>query len=334
MTNYIKNDAGLLVPFAPAIIKRNYIEGGASHRNEMTGEYRLEVRRADGSLKQDTGWFKNLILDSGLNRIGSGVGVGGCAVGTGAAPPTVTQSGLQARSAWTITTQSNVYTAQPAAPYYYQAATTYRFALGALNGNYTEVGVGWTENDMFSRALIVNDVGAPTPLTVLSDEQLDVTYRLRMYHPTSDWGGTYTISGATYTVIGRSSVATSNSWTSFGAPTQQSQGLTPAHRGWPGGAIYYAGAISADATGSPSGQQASNGAVYPTQIAYSNNSFSRSATLTNDLNQVNISGGIRSVQLSYPGGVTASQYQFDPPIPKNNTRTLNLTFSTSWARRP
>ena len=329
MTNYIKNEAGLLVPFAPAILKRNYIEGGASHRHEMTGEYRMEVRRADGSLKHDTGWFKNLILNEGLNRLGTGEAGTGCAVGTGTSAPAATQTALQARSAWTTTNQSNVYSAQPTAPYFLTHARTYRFALGALNGNYSEVGVGWTQDNMFSRALIVDGGGNPSPITVLADEQLDVTYRLRLYFPTTDWGGTYTIGGASNTVTGRMVSVTSNWWSSYNSPL--GNGPVVPVLGSPGAGAGYAGPLGAVTAGNPSGSFAGNSDSV-NLLAYTNNSYSRSGTVGFGLNTGN--AATFKVLTAVAGMLGQVQYDFAPAIAKDNTKTLLFTLSSSWARRP
>lgn len=329
MTNYIKNDAGLLVPFAPAILKRGYIEAGIDDHIGLSGEYRLQVRRADGSLKKDTGWFKNLILDAGLNRIGTGGIIGGCALGTNSTAPSATQTALVARAAWTTTNQaSSNMQAQAAAPYYFTTSRTYRFAVGALNGNYTEVGVGWTQDNMFSRALIVDSGGNPTPITVLSDESLDVTYRLRIYPQSTDWGGTYTISGTSYTVTGRTASVTSNittgdAFNSVWLPVDASASNASALAG-------SLGAITSTPTGSNFNVEASSNIV---NAAYSNNSLSRSTTVTWGLNFGNAPGGIKSV-LFTGSTIPRTQYEFTPVIPKNNTRTFAMTVSCTWGRRP
>lgn len=326
MTNYIKNEAGLLVPFAPAIIKRNYIEGEASHTAGMSGEYRMEVRRADGSLKHDTGWFKNLILDAGLNRLGSGGGVSGCAVGTDSTAPAATQTALVARSAWTTTRQSFTSSAAATAPYYYQVSTTWRFAIGALNGNYSEVGVGWAQDNMFSRALIVNGGGTPTPISVLADEQLDVTYRLRLYLPTTDWGGTYTIGGSSYTVLGRSYAVTTNYWATVGDPTGAA---LVAVQGTNYGAAYSGGIAAITATSMSGGY--AGGSDISTHEAYSNSSYSRTSTIGWGLNNGNAAAFKGFTVYGTAGG---TQYEFTPAIPKDNTKTLTFRLSCSWARRP
>lgn len=52
------------------------------------------------------------------------------------------------------------------------------------------------------------------------------------------------------------------------------------------------------------------------------------------LNDSNLSGGIRSILILSNSGVCRYQIQFDPAIPKDNTKVLSLTIQHSWARRP
>lgn len=332
MTHYHKTESGLLVPFAPHILKRNAIEGEVSNKATMQGLYKLTVRRADGSVKQETPWFENLILDTGLEQLGTSTATGSlgpCEIGTGTAVPSVSQTQLQSFSARTTNAIAAGQSAQATSPYYYSAWRTWRFAIGTLNGNYTEVGVGWDSNNLFSRALITPDGVTPAAITVLSDEQLDVSYTMRVYPPSeSDWGaGTFDISGASYDVFGRLSQAATN--TGY----HVLQGSNPiAPTALSGNRIrWYAGTVGA-ITGAPSG--ANNPVFSDTLAAYTPGSLSRNSTANFGLSDGNTAGGIRSVVVQPNGFMYSCQYQFTPAIPKDDTKTLSLTFSCSWARRP
>ena len=64
----------------------------------LQGEYRLVINRQDGS-QQDTGWFPNLILNQGLDRLGLGTNpyysiIRYAHVGSGTTAPAATQTGL------------------------------------------------------------------------------------------------------------------------------------------------------------------------------------------------------------------------------------------------
>lgn len=311
------------------ILKRRSLEAGADSRFGMSGEYRLIVRRADGSIRQDTGFFSNLILDAGLNRIGTATAEGRCEIGTGTAAPAANQTALATLSAGTTDALAPGYSASVAPPYYLQYTTTYRFAVGALNGNYTEVGIGWASNQLFSRALIVDGGGLPTSITVLSTEQLDVVYRLRMYYPTSDWGGTYSIGGVSTTVAARGAHAGNPMWQYSGSPLAGNVSPLP-----PTGIMttaVYTGSLGL-ITGSPSGSSANTGAS-PVNTAYSNNSLTRVSTVNLGLGVGNIIGGISAFGTEGSQGLLSTQWEFSPPIAKDATKTLALTFSATWARR-
>jgi hypothetical protein len=214
--------------------------------------------------------------------------------------------------------------------YYNEFVTGNRFAAGTLNGTYTEVGVGWGNTTLFSRALIVDGSGNPTSITVLSDEVLDVYYRLRKYPPLVDVTGTRVISSVSYdyTLRARSVTDTGGSafWgrmvdTAVGATTRIS--AVSAY-------LLATGNIGA-ITGTVSGT--SSGAASAANQTYSNNSLTRGVIVTYGLTNGNVSGGARSA--TFVSNLEAAfQCEFDPVIPKDNTKTLTLNWSVSWGRRP
>lgn len=318
------------------ILKRRFIDlEPDTHKIGMTGEYRLRVIREDGSVRQDTGWFPNIILNSGLNRWGTGAVIAGAEIGTGTSVPTAAQTALDVARAYTTNsgTGNKTLAAQGSPPYFTTHTSVYRTALGQLNssvhGNYTEVGVGWAAGSMFSRALILDSGGSPTSITVLSTEQLDIIYRLRSYPPTVDTSTTVTIGGVSYTVVGRASNVTSAS-SAYGwyfTPLNVASGMSPYFNTWIIQA--FTGNIGI-ITGEPSGTlaQASTGS----DVAYANNSMSFSSSVAIGLSECNLAGGIRSVQKQ--NSIGTFQYDFGASIPKNNTKTLVLNTSFTWARKP
>jgi hypothetical protein len=274
----------------------------------------------------------NLVTDSGLNRLGVAAFRNTCVVGTGSNEPTVFDAQLQSTRARTTTGAPNSpgTTAQSSEPYYTQVNPGFRFGVGSASGNLTEVGIGWFTGNglgdytLFARALIRDELGDPTTVTVLGDEVLDVYYALRIYPPTVDATYDISISGETYSCITRASTVSNNqSWT------------VPAGRvtftSFPGGTApgVFNGPIGT-ITGGPSGVATYNASI--SNLAYSNNSLYQDATLNWGLDQGNVSGGIRSVR--YQTGAGCYQTQFDPPIPKDNTKVLAVSFRVGWARRP
>ena len=316
------------------ILKRRHIEAEINSRVGLSGEYKLIVRHGDGTIKGETDWFDNLILDSGLNAMGTIAAINRCAIGTGTTAPAASQTALVAFAASTTTVVSSTNTAQASAPYFTTRTITFRFALGALNGNYSEVGVGWADISMFSRALIVDGVGAATTITVTSAEQLDVVYRLKIYAPTADVVGAVTISGVSYNITGR--VAEATAYSVFGQPGES---VVLVANPFVSAMTVYAGQIGL-VTGLPSGSSTGYGGTV-TNSTYTNNSTVRQAIFAIPLNTVLPSNApMKSFFVKTNGlGNLELQYQFEKVsdgtgIPKDTNKTLSMTFQIGWGRRP
>lgn len=291
------------------------------HETQCAGWFKIEATRPDGTRRVLADWFPNLILDGGLDRMGANHDyLSWCQVGSGSTAPVAAQTALVNRIAGTNTALNNSG-AQASAPYFGWIRQTYRFAQGVAAGNLSEVGVGWaTSGSLFSRALILDGGGSPTTITVLSDEVLDVTYELRRYPGTVDLTGTVVLNGVTHNWVSRASgVTNTSSWA--GADTMALDLATS-----------YDGDIGAVTALFPSGTA---GSLTATALAYSAGSYVRAATVSAGLNDSNLSGGIRSLVIgSYSKGGGRYQIQFDPAIPKDDTKVLSLTIQHSWARRP
>lgn len=292
------------------------------HETQCAGWFKIEATRPDGTRRVLADWFPNLILDGGLDRMGANSDyLNWCQVGSGSTAPVATQTALVNRIAGTNTQQASVNGAQASAPYYGWRRLTYRFAQGVAAGNLSEVGVGWdSTGSLFSRALILDGGGSPTTITVLSDEVLDVTYELRRYPGTVDLTGTVVLNGVTHNWVSRAAgVTNSGLWTGTGQMALD----------W---AASFAGDIGTVTALNPSG---TSELMSTTSLAYSSGSYARAATVSAGLDQSNLGGGIRSIVISSNAwGAGRYQIQFDPAIPKDNTKVLSLTIQHSWARRP
>lgn len=295
-------------------------------RPRVAGWFKLEAIRPDGRVRPLTGWFPNLITDVGLNRMGQGNYLVACQVGTNNTPPNVNDTALAGYVAGTTTTQASSDGAQSTAPYYGWKRITYRFAEGTATGNIAEVAIAsaaaFASAVNFSRALVLDEFGDPTTVTVLSDEVLDVTYELRLYPPLVDVTGTLTVTGSgTHDYTLRASNVTSV--TAWGMSLGNVVTLNPygsTHLSVYNGDI---GAI----TSAPAG---SSGSVGVGTAAYSNTSYLRQGTGYFGLNVGNLVGGIRSIR--FISSVGAYQYRVDPIIDKTSTKTLAITNQVSWAR--
>jgi hypothetical protein len=292
----------------------------------VRGFFKMEAVRPDGSRRLLADWFPNLITDVGLNRIGTGSYLNACHIGTNNTAPTVGDTALAGFVAGSNTVQASAFGAQSTAPYYGWKTITYRFAASPSDRNLNEVGIATSPVNggstiMFSRALILDEFGAPSTVTVLTGEILDVTYQLRLYPMLVDVTQTVTITGSgSHDIITRASTVTSTLWGGeLGAAATIYTGSTNTFQFWNGDI----GPI----TGSPSGSQYGKNAG---NLAYVNNSLQRDGTAGLGLSEGNLAGGIRALKWRTSLGVY--QQQFDPVISKNNTKTLTVVVRYSWAR--
>lgn len=296
-----------------------------SQKVTMAGKFKLEAVRPDGTRRVLADWFDNLIVDQGLNRIGTGTFMPYCHVGTGSTAPGNSDTALVAFVAATNTVQAETSGTASSSPYYGYRVRTYRFAQGAAAGNLTEVGIGWASTGavLFSRALIKDGGGSPTTITVLSDEFLDVSYELRCYAPTSDSVVTVTISGTNYDFTCRAANVTNSLWW---APRDQAI-LDTNTSGSHVEQSAYNGSIGA-VTALPSGTSDAPKTV--TKQTYSNNSYRADFACFWDLNDGNLAGFISAMVFSSSLG--SFQMGVTPDIEKDGTKLLTLTYRVTWAR--
>ena len=295
------------------------LDGGS---NVLTGESR--------SLAS----FENLILDSGLNRLGTGSVIDGACVGTGTTVPENSQTSLASLLRVTSTWQSRVELAgSTTAPYYAEWRIVYRFAAGTAAGNLSEVGLGWDANawantmgGLWCRALIKDSEGNPTTITVLADEVLDIVYTLQLHPPTSDATGTFNLSGEAYQYTLRPAWVNSRVYFNWWAAEAVLGGIASS------GATAFTGGIGA-ATSGPSGTAGYNIAL--TKQSYVNESNQCVFNVNADLNTANLAGGIRSMQFNLVGNCWQAEFSKvsdGSTIPKNNTNVLTFQFWVSWDR--
>lgn len=151
---------------------------------EIAGTIRCVVEDAEGNIVKDTGEFRNLILNQGLDHIGiaKSFQMGFyCVLGTGNSEPLVTQTGLD----------SYLGMAQGSHPYptktevgdnlVIKRTSSYTFQPFGVDKNISEIGLGVPNGDstiITTRALIKNIEGVNTSISLLGDERLTVYYTL------------------------------------------------------------------------------------------------------------------------------------------------------------
>lgn len=288
---------------------------------KVQGFYKITATDSiSGKTRVVADWFPNLITNAGLNRMGVGGVQTTCMVGSGNSLPSVLDTTLQFQVASTTSITAQSDTAKTVPPYYGVTTRNFRFNPGVAAGNLSEVGIGWTNILCFSRALILDSSNNPTTITVLPSEYLDVVYELRLYPPLEDEHFELFLEGNKHLITLRASSVTSNEW----APSLSS-GVwfwTPASQ------TTYSGGIGS-ITSTPSGLSHSVGA---NNFEYENNSLTKKGYAIFSLDQSNYPGGIRSMRFYTYYCAGMYQMEFDPPIPKDSTKTFRIDFGVTWAR--
>lgn len=166
-------------------------------------EGRFKVRRMKGNVilqeveaVEESGWSKNLLVNTWFNdKLGNAPGVRwftGFVCGAGTNTPAVTDVAMQSYLGGGNSLQSATRTiVANVAPRHMKIVLRYRGNEGAVVGNVSEVGLYWSSVStntapsnsvsLVNRARIVDELGNPTSITVLSDEFLEVVYEVRFY---------------------------------------------------------------------------------------------------------------------------------------------------------
>lgn len=320
---------------------------------QFAGKYKFQALKLDdngneiqGTKRDLTPWINNIITDSGLNLFGLGYYplyyITQARVGAGSTAASETDTALEAQIAATTTVQATTTGVSGASPYYGYVRRTFRFPTGAAEGNLSEVGIfgGAGNATCFSRALIVDEFGDPTTITVLEDEVLDVIYEFRSYAPETDVNyGPLNISGVDYSGTIRAANVTiaglgvGGQHSNSGLWGTDGQYLTFAS----GNILYYSNnrgqmfstQTLGTLTGYPSGAVVGT-ATSITPEAYVSDSFYRDHEFFYDLNDANVAGGLGSLFTLTSFG--AFQMSFTPKIDKDATKRLRLNIRVSWNR--
>lgn len=302
----------------------------------VAGEFRCVVKRADGSVKTDTGYQKNLILNQGLDFFGGGNGSGMmsyCVIGSGNSQPVYTQNKLDTAingvSGADFSTKYDYDAARDGNLYKTNKVLQYSFT-GLNNVNVSELGLASTYSNattyfLCTRALIKDSQGNPTTITVLSGEILQVYYKLwAVYDVTDKTGQINLLDGiggsvaynwklrpsevgkTVYTYIGRKLEKPSNATSSFNT----------------GDLV----AITSIPSGSGSGYSF---VLKP----YTSGDYKQVLNLALTIDQENKS--IRTIGLATTMGLWQIRFGSvadDSPITKTSTQSLTIPVEVSWGR--
>ena len=269
--------------------------------------------------------FTNLILNSGLDRIAIGSFIGGCVLGSGSSTPVATDTSITSILGSSTTLQaSGVSTANTSTPpYWCSYYWTYRFIEGVATGNISQVAMAFgtvsAGTTLFSLALVKDSGGTPITITKLADEVLDVTYTLQLFCPSADVTGTVSISGVNYDYVARP--ASAASWVANN-PINTGAGVL----------AYPASSTLGTQLTAPSGSYTND--ATKTYSAYTAGTFYKDLAIYWDLNNGNISGGIKCIYIDAGSRwqIQYSKTSDSSAIPKDATKRLTLNVRVSWGR--
>jgi hypothetical protein len=194
--------------------------------------------------------------------------------------------------------------------------------------NITEVGMGSANNSgtLFSRALIKDGSGNPVALTITPIDYLDVTYIFRVYpYIGADITGQVNIGGVQTDYILRSANVTT--W-NLGSSGMYSYRLIASvqsgtyYYGDVSGTLYVSTATLGPITGGPTGSDTNGLTSTCSTETYSSGTLFRYGHHTWSISQGNVSGGAACALLKTTRGQV--QISFNPVIPKDNTKTLDM----------
>jgi len=308
----------------------------------LEGWFKCIKKNSNDEVLEETPWFSNLIVDTGLNRIATSGYLRSCHVGTGSSAPVNADTQLGSFVAGSgIPTGDSTVGIQSSSPYYAWRRNVYRFEEGVAEGNLSEVGIadGDDVSDvLFSRALIRDGAGDPTTLTILSDEILEVVYELRIYAPEDDVNDSINDDGPAgtshATVTRAANVTSGHNTTGWGVGGTGPSARTGANMALStsGSSVKVYNGNLGSITSEPSGTSSSVGSsVRTTNDSYVTDSHERTATIELELDIANLTDGISAVFYKFNSG-GAWQTSFDPAIPKTSDDQLTLGFKVTWQR--
>ncbi len=301
---------------------------------KVSGVYGIKVLRNAGTDKEhleDFGESPNMLLDGFFERFASGdLGTSNwyMYVGAGADAVLPTQSSLSSQiGAGINSSNSGTLTQNPTVNEGGQYTTSFtisaEWGIGDIVGNISEVGVSMGSNrptNLDSRALISDAQGNPTTITVTSQDKLIVSYTLRYIIPTQqqtslvDFLGVDTICTLETTNIFQWSIRTVLAGFSPLCNFSSVQSLVNDVEEGP------ASASSSDVV------QLTKSSPQPNTIRLS---------YFASTNHFNLYGSIKYLSLNTYDGSSNRKVlglHFDPPIPKDNTKTLTLNFDFTLTR--
>lgn len=281
---------------------------------QFAGRFKLRTRAWESP------WFDNLLLDSGLDLLGTtndlGQCLAACQVGQGTLAPSISDTALDDYLTGTANRVQFIDVSDYTGPYYVGRRAKFHFPAGTFSTQrVTEIAIAQGPNQgdtLFARVLV------PHELTVLANEVLDIFYELRLYLDTGDVSYAQPIAGVDTTGLIRPARLTS-----VALPSDRflsTEGLT-----------VWDGALG-DKTFIPGGSHFAASNI--TLDAYTPGTFYRDIRFALGTGEGNFSTGIAAVLTNSVNSEANPSFQmsFNPPIAKNAQRYLGLTLRYAWGR--
>lgn len=223
--------------------------------------------------------------------------------------------------------------AGPVGDDYVSIVGTYTFSQGSAAGILAEIGVGPTSGLLTTRSLIRDDMGDPTTIVVGPLDVLTVTYMLREYPEQTQTVSqvtnphtsvTYTVTQSTWNGLGSNRLL---AWNTVGAVNV---GDSSARGGLDSNPL-----VPWDSTGA--GTSGRLIASSKTLESYVPGSHYRDVVFTFNEASGNVPGGASRLTQGNTSAASWTdpfylQASFDPPIDKDNTKTLIIKTRKSWGR--
>lgn len=328
---FTRGHHGIYVPVTRDIIAPPLVIG-------IKGRYKVElIDAATGKVKRKLE-FDNLIVNGGMDALGSGSNVipntlyAYCGVGTGNTTPANTDTALVAEILPRENNNAGIgdtKTYQSGSPDFIKFVTVRQFATTEANGNLTEIGFFGTPTGgtMFSRQLIKDGVGNPTTLTKTSSDQLRITYEIDVYPPQTDAVFlAQNISGTNYDITGRAqNVSQANCWLNL---LTNFNGICNVNATAVADSLLTSALTTRTSLSTPAGTTAASSR---TNAAYTNGSFQRD--ITDVWNTATGNGTWVTVGTPCTAGTTyLFGWGLSPSLVKNSTQQLTWNYRVAWAR--
>lgn len=306
-------------------------------KSRMSGHFMIEKHQVDpdgneipGSRKVVAPWQDNMVVDSGLDNMAAAGFMARCSVGAGNAAPAAGDTELE--SILATVNGSVAQGPRDTDEGWNSIVGTYVFGQGVATGIIAEVGVRPSSGNLTTRALIEDENGNPATINKGPMDVLTVTYQMREYPDQAD-----TVSQVTnphtsqvYDVVQRTLnglwAGRMKHWHDYGAVTRENLGNYVTVSNAP--LVDWDAAFAGSA-----GNSSSN-----SRPAYTAGNYYADIIHTWNEGAGNIVGGISRAVIGNTAGNDGArqpfflQASFDPPIDKDNTKTLIITLRKSWGR--